>query len=50
LSRPLDLPVESRHLDLAYLHLTMSDRVWGARAIGRERMDDAVRMAAIAAA
>ena len=48
LVEPLDLPAETRHLDLAYLHLTMSDRVWGARAIGRERMEDAVRMAAIA--
>lgn len=48
LVEPLDLPVETRHLDLAFLHLTLSDRVWGARAIGRERMEDAIRMAAIA--
>ncbi len=48
LVEPLDLPVETRHLDLATLHLTLSDRVWGARAIGRERVEDAVQLAAVA--
>ena len=48
LVEPLDLPVETRHLDLAHAHVTLSDRVWGARAIGRARAEDAIRMAAIA--
>ena len=45
---PLDLPAESRHLDFAYHLSTLSDRVWGARAIGRVRIEDALKMLAIA--
>ncbi len=44
---PLDVPVESRHLDFCYHLSTLSDRVWGARAIGRTRIDDALKIAEI---
>lgn len=44
---PLDLPVETRHLDFCYNLSTLSDRVWGARAIGRTRMEDALDILAI---
>ncbi|MBS3651066.1 trimethylamine methyltransferase family protein [Pseudaminobacter sp. 19-2017] len=44
---PQDLPVESRHLDFCYNLSTLSDRVWGARAIGRTRIEDALDILAI---
>ena len=44
----LDMPVHSRHLDLIYAYLTLSDRSFSARAIGRQRIVDAIEMAAIA--
>jgi len=44
----MDLPVNSRHLDLVHAYLTLSDRVFSARAIGRERITDAIDMACIA--
>ena len=44
----LDLQVNSRHLDLHHAYLTLSDRVFSARAIGRERIIDAIDMACIA--
>ncbi|MCC6306628.1 MAG: trimethylamine methyltransferase family protein [Rhodobacteraceae bacterium] len=45
---PLDLPVETRHLDFCRAFVTLSDRVWGARAIGRARVEDALDILAIA--
>ena len=44
----LDLQVNSRHLDLCHAYLTLSDRIFSARAIGRERIIDAIDMACIA--
>ena len=44
----IDLPVETRHLDTALAFLTLTDRAFYARAIGRARIADAVAMAAIA--
>ena len=44
----IDLPVESRHLDFYHAQVTLTDRVWNARAIGRERVEDAIEMTAIA--
>ena len=44
----IDLPVESRHLDFYHAQITLTDRVWNARAIGRERIDDALNMISIA--
>ena len=37
----LDLQVNSRHLDLCHAYLTLSDRIFCARAIGRERITNA---------
>jgi trimethylamine---corrinoid protein Co-methyltransferase len=45
---PVDLPAETRHLDTYYAFITLTDRIWHARAIGRERIEDAVNMLAIA--
>lgn len=44
---PLDLPVETRHLDFCYHLSTLSDRAWGARAIGSTRIEDALDILAI---
>lgn len=44
----MELPVNNRHLDLVHAYLTLSDRVFSARAIGRERISDALNMTAIA--
>lgn len=44
----LDLPPESRHLDTYYAFITMTDRVWNGRGIGRERIADALKMLCIA--
>ncbi|MET0605514.1 MAG: trimethylamine methyltransferase family protein [Beijerinckiaceae bacterium] len=43
-----DLPVPTRHLDMHRAQVTISDRVFGARGIGRSRVKDAIRIAAIA--
>ena len=43
-----ELQVNSRHLDLHHAYLTLSDRVFSGRAIGRERITDAIDMACIA--
>jgi len=45
---PIDLPVATRHLDTAYAVITLTDRVWHASALGRQRVEDAVAMLAIA--
>ncbi|MGQ0676669.1 MAG: trimethylamine methyltransferase family protein [Rhodospirillales bacterium] len=44
----LDLPPESRHLDLYRAHTVYSDRGFMARAIGRERITDAIEIACMA--
>ncbi len=44
----IDLPVESRHLDFYGAQITLSDRAWNARGIGRRRVEDAIEMIALA--
>jgi len=44
----MELPAESRHLDFYKSQIMFTDRVWNARAIGRDRVRDALEMVAIA--
>jgi trimethylamine---corrinoid protein Co-methyltransferase len=44
----IDLPAESRHLDLYRAQIQFTDRVWSGRAIGRTRIEDALEMVALA--
>jgi trimethylamine--corrinoid protein Co-methyltransferase len=44
---PLDLPAETRHLDVAFAHATLTDKSWKAWSNGRERARDAIEMARI---
>ena len=44
----IDLPAETRHLDTAFAFLTLTDKPFYGRAIGRTRIGDALRMVAIA--
>jgi trimethylamine---corrinoid protein Co-methyltransferase len=44
----IDLPAETRHLDTAFAFLTLTDKPFYGRAIGRTRITDALRMVAIA--
>ncbi|MCP4329189.1 MAG: trimethylamine methyltransferase family protein [Alphaproteobacteria bacterium] len=39
-----ELPAESRHLDVSRSFATLTDKCWGARAIGRRRVLDAVEI------
>ncbi len=41
---PLDLPAETRHLDLYYAEITLLDKNWKPSALGRERATDAIDM------
>ncbi len=43
-----ELPAESRHLDFYRSQIMFTDKVWNARAIGRDRVRDALEMVAIA--
>jgi trimethylamine--corrinoid protein Co-methyltransferase len=43
-----DLPVPTRHLDHHRAQVMYTDRVWGARGIGRDRVRDAIQIAAMA--
>jgi trimethylamine---corrinoid protein Co-methyltransferase len=43
-----DLPVPTRHLDMHIAQVTYTDKVFGARGIGRDRVKDAIAIAAIA--
>jgi trimethylamine--corrinoid protein Co-methyltransferase len=43
-----DLPPETRHLDFYHAQITLTDRIWNARAIGRERIEDALEMISLA--
>lgn len=46
---PLDLPVESRHLDMMYAQLTLTDKGWHPCWLNsRERAQDCIEMACIA--
>ena len=45
---PMDLPPETRHLDIAYAELTLTDKTWIAWTLGRARAADAIEMACIA--
>ena len=44
---PLDLPAETRHLDVAYAHATLTDKTWKAWSNGQERAKDAIALAKI---
>lgn len=44
----MDLPADTRHLDFYRAQTVLSDRVWHARAIGRQRVADAIDMVCIA--
>jgi len=39
-----ELPADSRHLDVSKSYATLTDKCWGARAIGRRRVLDAVEI------
>ena len=43
-----DLPVPTRHLDMHRAQVMFTDRIWGARGIGRDRVRDAIEIARIA--
>jgi trimethylamine--corrinoid protein Co-methyltransferase len=45
---PLELPPETRHLDLYHAQIRLLDKNWQANALGRARARDAIRMAGIA--
>ncbi len=45
---PMDLPAETRYLDIYYAEATLLDKTWKPSALGRERAADAIDMAAIA--
>ena len=44
---PLDLPADTRHLDLYYAEITLLDKNWQPQGLGRERAIDGLEMAAI---
>jgi trimethylamine--corrinoid protein Co-methyltransferase len=44
---PVDLPVKTRHLDMYFAHITLSDSVWCARGIGADQVRDGLAMCAI---
>jgi trimethylamine--corrinoid protein Co-methyltransferase len=44
---PVDLPVESRHLDLHLAQIRLLDKNWKPLGLGRERAADAIEMACI---
>ena len=44
---PLDLPAESRHLDLYYAEITLLDKNWQPQGLGTARAVDALEMVAI---
>jgi len=46
----LELPAETRHLDLCHAQIRLLDKNWQPNALGRERARDAIRMAAISMA
>ena len=44
---PMDLPAETRHLDIAYAEITLTDKNWVPWTMGRSQSMDALNMAAI---
>jgi trimethylamine---corrinoid protein Co-methyltransferase len=44
---PLDLPADSRHLDLHYAEITLMDKNWQPQGLGHERAIDGLEMVAI---
>jgi len=44
---PLDLPAASRHLDICYATITLTDKTWQPNALGHARTMDCLEMAAI---
>lgn len=44
---PLDLPAETRHLDVAYAHATLTDKTWKFWSNGQTRARDAIEIAKI---
>jgi trimethylamine--corrinoid protein Co-methyltransferase len=44
---PLDLPADTRHLDLYFAEITLLDKNWQPQGLGTERSIDALEMAAI---
>jgi trimethylamine---corrinoid protein Co-methyltransferase len=44
----IDLPAETRHLDVYRAFITLSDKVWSPSALGRERIDDGIDMMCLA--
>lgn len=44
---PLDLPPETRHLDVAYAHATLTDKTWKFWSNGQTRARDAIEIAKI---
>jgi trimethylamine--corrinoid protein Co-methyltransferase len=44
---PLDLPAATRHLDLYYAEITLTDKSWQPQSLGTGRTLDAIEMAAI---
>lgn len=44
---PLDLPAATRHLDLYYAEITLTDKNWQPQSLGTGRTLDAVEMAAV---
>ena len=44
----MDLPADTRHLDLYRAHTVLNDEAWSTRAIGRQRVADAVEINCIA--
>ncbi len=44
---PLDLPAETRHLDVAYAHATLTDKTWKFWSNGQTRARDAIEFAKI---
>ena len=44
---PLDLPADSRHLDLHYAEITLMDKNWQPQGLGTDRAIDGLEMAAI---
>jgi len=44
---PIDLPANTRHLDCAFTHLTMTDKVFHAYSLGKQRVTDSIDMLCI---
>ena len=45
---PIELDAETRHLDCSYAFITLTDKVWHASGLGRQRMADCIDMLCLA--